>query len=240
MQILAPEVETLFGSVGARSGYVGVKGLFLDLGGGSVQMTYMDTYSADANADAEVEYEVAAARAGQSLPFGAARLIRILGAPEAEVRTAELSKLKGGMREAFENLRARFASLAATVAAMSGKAEGLDKDVDGLDIYLCGGGFRGYGQMLMHNDPIQPYPVPSVNTYTVPGHFFRRTKDMLEVNDKFDGKIFGMSKRRRSQFAAIVTVVEALVAAVPHIRSVTLLRWRQPPRRAHDEAAARG
>jgi retrograde regulation protein 2 len=39
VHILAPAVETLFGSVGARSGFVDVKGLFLDLGGGSVQMT---------------------------------------------------------------------------------------------------------------------------------------------------------------------------------------------------------
>jgi retrograde regulation protein 2 len=44
---------------------------------------------------------------------------------------------------------------------------------------------------------------------------------MLQVNESFDGKIFGMSKRRRAQFPAIVEVVEALIASVPLIRSVT-------------------
>ncbi|KAH8884523.1 hypothetical protein GQ53DRAFT_810856 [Thozetella sp. PMI_491] len=225
VQILAPEVETLFGALGARSGFVDVKGLLLDLGGGSVQMTYMDTYAFKEKGLGGVGYEIAAAQAGQSLPFGAARLIRVLENAETDVQVAELSKLQSGMRDAFQNLRSTFPSLAATVAALSTQSKEQEgsgvRNAEGLDIYLCGGGFRGYGHMLMHNDDIQPYPVPSVNTYTVSGQQFRKTADMLEMNKNFDGKIFGMSKRRRSQFAAIVTVVEALIAAVPQIRSVT-------------------
>ncbi len=224
VQILAPEVETLFGAMGARSSFVDVKGLLLDLGGGSVQMTYMDTYAARANELEGSGYEIAAAQAGQSLPFGAARLIRVLDSASADVQATEKSKLQNGMRDAFQSLRAKFPSLAATVAALPGQPKESgddDKNAEGLDIYLCGGGFRGYGHMLMHSDPIQPYPVPSVNTYTVSGTFFRQTADMLDINRNFDGKVFGMSKRRRSQFTAIVTVVEALAAAVPHIRSVT-------------------
>ncbi|OIW35011.1 hypothetical protein CONLIGDRAFT_566277 [Coniochaeta ligniaria NRRL 30616] len=223
VQILAPEVETLFGSVGARSGFVDVKGLFLDLGGGSVQMTYMDTYAARreaavAAASEPIEgYEIAAAQAGQSLPFGAARLIRVLETADADIRTSETSKLHLGMREAFENLRRRFESLADTVSQIN---DGEDSAA-GLDIYLCGGGFRGYGSMLMHSDPIQPYPVPSIGSYTVSGDLFCRTKEMVKINEMYDGKIFGMSKRRRAQFPAIVAVVDALIAAVPKIRRVT-------------------
>ena len=201
VQVLAPEVETLFGAVGARSAFVDVKGLFLDLGGGSVQMTYMDTYAARqeetvaAAREPSERYEIAAAKAGQSLPFGAARLIRILEGADAEVRASETSKLHLGMREAFENLRRRFESLAETVS----RIQDGDDSAAGLDVYLCGGGFRGYGSMLMHNDPIQPYPVPFIGSYTVSGDFFRRTKEMTEVNERYDGKIFGMSKRRRAQ-----------------------------------------
>ncbi|KAL2258243.1 hypothetical protein VTK26DRAFT_8530 [Humicola hyalothermophila] len=44
---------------------------------------------------------------------------------------------------------------------------------------------------------------------------------MLKFNKSFDGKIFGMSKRRRAQFPAVAAVVEALIAAVPPICSVT-------------------
>lgn len=220
--ILTPQVETLFGSVGARSGFVDVKGLFLDLGGGSVQMTYMDTFSARAQGSDTVPYEITAAQAGQSLPFGAARLIRILESQDPEVQVVEKSKLHLGMQEAFQNLRARFPSLAqASLSASSASASAPTKPGDGIDVFLCGGGFRGYGSMLMHNDPIQPYPIPSIGTYTVTGAFFARTTEMSTINKDYEGKIFGMSKRRRAQFPAIVTVVEVLIQAVPNINSVT-------------------
>lgn len=205
VQILAPEVETLFGSVGARSGFVDVKGLFLDLGGGSVQMTYMDTYAARQEAavaaagELKESYEIAAAKAGQSLPFGAARLIRVLETADTEARTSETLKLHSGMREAFDNLRRRFESLAETVSQIQNGED----SAAGLDIYLCGGGFRGYGSMLMHSDPIQPYPVPSIGTYTVPGDLFCRTRQMVEINETYEGKIFGMSKRRRAQVSKL-------------------------------------
>ncbi|KAK0734003.1 Ppx/GppA phosphatase family-domain-containing protein [Lasiosphaeria miniovina] len=221
--VLAPQVETLFGSVGARSGFVDVKGLFLDLGGGSVQMTYMDTYAAKARGGHEGDkeesteggYEIAAALAGESLPFGAARLIRVLQDAGADVQAAETQKLHSGMGEAFETLRAQFPTLAATVA------EARERDGPGIDIYLCGGGFRGYGSMLMHNSSVQPYPIPAIGSYVVSGDEFGRANHLLKVNAEFDGKIFGMSKRRRTQFPAIVAVVKALIAAVPRIRSVT-------------------
>jgi retrograde regulation protein 2 len=217
VKILAPEVETLFGSMGARSGFVDVKGLFLDLGGGSVQMTYMDTYAGKEHPESSSNYGIAAAQAGKSLPYGAARLIQVLEGADVDLRAAEVSKLQLGMTEAFQNLRNLFPSLGHSANTTTSS----ESDQQGIDIYLCGGGFRGYGSMLMHNDPIQPYPIPSIGTYTVSGHFFGKTKEMLQVNDSYGGKIYGMSKRRRSQFSAIVTVIEALVGAVPNIRSVT-------------------
>lgn len=216
VQILTPEVETLFGSMGARSGFVHVKGLFLDLGGGSVQITYMDTHLASMQAADVPGYEIAAAQAGQSLPFGAARLIKVLENEDAEAQAAEKSKLQIGMQEVIQKLRARFPSLGQSSSFSKSRKRG-----DSIDVYLCGGGFRGYGSMLMHNDPIRPYPISSIGTYTVPGSFFGQTREMSMVNRKYEGKIFGMSKRRRAQFPAIVTVVDALVQAVPNIGSVT-------------------
>jgi len=223
VHILAPQVETLFGAVGARSGFHDVKGLFLDLGGGSVQMTYMDTSTAKLGVQADgVDYEIAAALAGESMPFGAARLIRILEATNATVRLAETTKLSNSMAESFSKLRAKFPTLAATAAAaIPGEQPKGSKKPTGIDVYLCGGGFRGYGSMLMHNDPVQPYPISSIGSYVVPGKAFVETKEMTKINDTFDGKIPGMSKRRRAQFPAIVTVVEALIATIPRIRSVT-------------------
>ncbi|KAK8049534.1 hypothetical protein PG994_011264 [Apiospora phragmitis] len=200
--VLAPEVETLFGSVGARSGFAEVDGLFLDLGGGSVQMTYLNS--------AMDVYEVAAAQSGLSLPFGAAKLIKIIQSGEVKQQETARSDLNTGMQKAFVDLQSRFPTLKAS-----------SSDTAGIDVYLCGGGFRGYGSMLMHNDPIQPYPIPAVGAYTVPGSFFKESKRMRRVNEEYEGKIFGMSNRRREQFPAIATVVEALISSVQNIRSVT-------------------
>lgn len=204
IKILHPQVETLFGSLGARSAFSRPKGLFLDLGGGSVQMSYLDTTGQDA------DYHIHAAQVGKSLPFGAARLIKILEHDDADFKTNEVSKLNQGMKLAF-------ARLCETFPALADEAKG----TQGIDIYLCGGGFRGYGSMLMHNDPISPYPIPAIGSYKVTGKLFAKTSHMLEVNTNFKKKIVGMSKRRRAQFPAIVTVVEALISAVPRIRSVT-------------------
>ncbi|KAJ0325688.1 hypothetical protein COL5a_007194 [Colletotrichum fioriniae] len=224
VHVLAPEVETLFGAVmGSRSAFVDVArgGLFLDLGGGSVQMTWVDTRLPD--------YEVAAAKAGESMPFGAARLIRILEGQSEEVRTQEKQKLNTSMQGAFAKLCDKFPALAQAKAdhetahssSPSTTTNGSGVVPGGIDAYLCGGGFRGYGCMLQHNDPIQPYPIPSVGTYTVTGDFFKQTDKMRRVNREHEGKIYGMSKRRRQQFPAIIEVVEAFIRTVPHLRTVT-------------------
>ncbi|KAI3337849.1 Ppx/GppA phosphatase [Ustulina deusta] len=204
VHVLAPEVETLFGAMGARSGFATVNGLFLDLGGGSVQMTYMNSGVRD--------YEIQAAQTGKSLPFGAARLINILENDDAEVKTATLDELKVGMQGAFSRLQQEFPLLRDTQ---------VDPNSSGIDIYLCGGGFRGYGSILMHSDLIHPYPIPAIDAYTVKGSFFCQTSTMRKTNAEYEGKIFGMSKRRRKQFPAIATVVDALISAIPRIHTVT-------------------
>ncbi|KAJ1333902.1 retrograde regulation protein 2 [Microdochium nivale] len=203
VQVIAPGVETLFGAMGARSAYAQVDGLFLDLGGGSVQMSYVDT-----RLD---KYELKAACFGKSLPFGAARLINILRGPDREAHVLACSELLDGMLRAFTDLRREYPNL--SDAQTSGGR--------GIDLYLCGGGFRGYGSMLMHTDPLQPYPIPTIGGYTVKGERFRNVSVLRTVNDTYTGKIFGMSKRRRSQFPAIAEVIEALVQAIPMIRTVT-------------------
>ncbi|KAI0427296.1 Ppx/GppA phosphatase [Xylaria sp. FL1042] len=204
VHVLAPEVETLFGAIGARSAFAVVNGLFLDLGGGSVQMTYMNSAVRD--------YEIQAAQTGRSLPFGAAKLINILESNDTEVKAAALDELKVGMHDAFSKLQQEFPLLRETQTGSNS---------NGIDIYLCGGGFRGYGSILMHSDPLHPYPIPAVGAYTVKGSFFCQTSAMRKTNAEYDGKIFGMSKRRRKQFPAIATVVDALISAIPRIHTVT-------------------
>lgn len=208
VSILEPAVETLFGAVmGSRSGLVGVEGgaLFLDLGGGSVQMTWVDT--------SKPNYEIDAARAGVSLPFGAARLIRVLQEQPADVQASEISKLQTGLQQAYANLCSKFPALNAL--------KGSHDEGSRVNVFMCGGGFRGYGSMLMHQDPVSPYPIPYTNGYTAPGTLFSKVEHMRRVNEEHDSRIFGLSKRRRKQFPAIATVIDALLATVPNIGTVT-------------------
>ncbi|KHN99920.1 retrograde regulation protein 2 [Metarhizium album ARSEF 1941] len=210
VQILDPAVETLFGAVmGSRSGFVSVPNgaLFLDLGGGSLQMTWVDT--------SKENYEIDAAMAGQSLPYGAAKLTKILEEQSAEVQAKEICMLQDGIARIYSNLCARFPALRAIKEACDGGEDAF------VDVYMCGGGFRGYGSMLMHNDPISPYPIPSTHTYSVPGSQFKQPTKMRQVNEKNDGKIYGMSRRRRQQFPAIATVIDSFIAVVPNIHRVT-------------------
>lgn len=210
VHILDPAVETLFGAVmGSRSGLVDVPtgALFLDLGGGSVQMTWVDTSKAG--------YELDAARAGESLPYGAAKLTKVLQQQPAHVQAQEIRTLQDGIVRIYDNLCARFTALNAIRKAHEAG------EVATVSVYMCGGGCRGYGSMLMHNDPISPYPIPSTDTYSVPGHQFNQPTRMRQVNDKYQGSIYGMSKRRRQQFPAIATVIESLIQAVPNIGRVT-------------------
>ena len=200
VDILSPGMESLFGAMGARSGFEQVDGLFMDLGGGSVQMTYV-------NSKEEDDYDILAAEAAKSMPYGAAKLTAALSIQTSAASTK--SELRTIMKETFEGMKRKFPRLREQA-----------ENEHGVTIYFCGGGFRGYGSMLMHTDTIQPYPIPAIGGYTVPGSRFCQWEEMIRANG-YDGKIYGMSKRRREQFPAIVTVVQALVEAVPNIKQVT-------------------
>ncbi|KFX88483.1 hypothetical protein V490_07607 [Pseudogymnoascus sp. VKM F-3557] len=198
VQILSPAMESMFGAMGARSAFEHVDGLFMDLGGGSVQMTYLNSTSNG--------YETLAAQNAKSMPYGAAKLTATL---RVEEEGTTQKQLRTQMKDTFEGMKKQFPSLNEQAQSK-----------EGLSIYFCGGGFRGYGSMLRHTHEIQPYPIPGIGGFSVSGASFEDWKAMLKENDK-DGKIFGMSKRRREQFPAIAMVVGALVEAVPKIKQVT-------------------
>ncbi|TGO88139.1 hypothetical protein BPOR_0181g00100 [Botrytis porri] len=184
----------------------------MDLGGGSVQMTFMDSGDAGRGMGGDVEmknegerYWTKSAACAKSMPFGAAKMTaKMKGDDIHDIRT----DMRSRFQEIFQGLYHRFPKLQKHV-----------KD-EGVTIYFCGGGFRGYGSMLMHTDPINPYPIPSIAGYTVSGKRFKQTKEMLRVNAEEKEKIHGMSKRRREQFPAIVEVVEGIIATVPNIKEV--------------------
>jgi len=97
VDILSPPMESLFGAMGARSGFEHVDGLFMDLGGGSVQMAYMST-------EGSLEkYPAVVGEAARSMPFGAARLTDAI--KSSSTTTATKAGLHKQMKENFGKLQ---------------------------------------------------------------------------------------------------------------------------------------
>jgi retrograde regulation protein 2 len=122
VELLPKEDEGRIGAHGVASSYDQVKGLIMDLGGGSTQITWLATENG----------EVKMCEKGSiSLPYGAAALSKGL-------ETAGDRKGKGF--EVFEQQVLR--DLASAVKAIEIPHELLNRE-EGLSLYLSGGGFRG-------------------------------------------------------------------------------------------------
>ena len=89
-------------------------------------------------------------------------------------------------------------------------------------VWACGGGFRGMGYYLLSKHPIQPYPIPLINGFTVKASTFTETitRDSLVVVQEEMQDTFRISKRRAEQVPAIALVFRALTLAIPHISHI--------------------
>lgn len=97
----------------------------------------------------------------------------------------------------------------------------------GLTLYLSGGGFRGWGYLLMSSHRIRPYPIPIINGFSVPVKDFKDTLHVIALASESladrisDGVgVFRVSKRRAAQVPAVSFLVDALVEAIPIISDV--------------------
>jgi retrograde regulation protein 2 len=73
----------------------------MDLGGGSAQMTYVNSNNAS--------YDILAAKAAQSMPFGAAKLTGAMNS-QAQISSTK-QELRSLMRSTFEGLQTQFHKL---------------------------------------------------------------------------------------------------------------------------------
>ncbi|KAL9084735.1 MAG: hypothetical protein Q9165_007910 [Trypethelium subeluteriae] len=205
VEVLAKEDEGRIGAWGVAWGFERVKGLVMDLGGGSTQMTWMDAS----------EGEVRVGEGGsRSLPYGAAALTRRLG--EAKWGPAEWSEEgMGKLREEVVRVcKGAFEEIGVPGDSLREAEEG-----GGLDLYLSGGGFRGWGYVLMSEHPVKPYPIPIINGFTVPHERFRDTEKLqaaVQISQQNDmDSIFRVSDRRASQVPAVAFLVQCLTEALP-------------------------
>ena len=205
VHLLPKELEGKVGAYGVLSSYDEVRGLVMDLGGGSTQITWMKTENG----------ELKMSDVGSvSMPYGAAALTKHLQALGEEDQNA---------RKEFEHeVIGRLKDAVKTIAIPEDLVQEGHKR--GLNLYLTGGGFRGWGFVLMNEHHIKPYPVPIINGFHVTTDAFHDTaKVTVAVNRATDEEtpdIFRVSARRASQVPSVAFLVNCLSQALPDITDV--------------------
>ena len=196
VDLLTKEEEGRFGAMGIASSIDHMKGICMDMGGGSVQMTWVVKKP---NGDVDMSPV-----GSVSFPYGAAALMSTLSdmnvRKEASLQDEIASKLQRGLEDIQIPLRLR--------------DEAIRKG--GYTLYLSGGGFRGRGFILMSNENTRPYPIPIINCYSVDApRFFSNPGE-----SSASASAFRVSSRRASQIPAVLLVIKALAQAEVPISKV--------------------
>ncbi|KAJ4992943.1 Ppx/GppA phosphatase [Stagonosporopsis vannaccii] len=200
VELLPKEMEGKIGALGVASSYENVRGLMMDLGGGSTQLTWIITENGN----------IRMSPAGSvSLPYGAAALMQ---------RIEAAGKKKSKEYQAFAS--EVIVDLKAAVQTINIPEE-LLRSPKGLDLYLSGGGFRGWGFVLMSEHAIKPYPIPIINGFRTSTDTFLDTMSVKAAITQDDTpEIFRVSARRASQVPAVAFLVECLAQALPVLTNV--------------------
>ncbi|KAE8403011.1 major facilitator superfamily domain-containing protein [Aspergillus pseudonomiae] len=202
VRLLSKEDEGRIGALGIASSASSVAGLAMDLGGGSTQITWV------VEKDGVV---TTSPRGSFSFPYGAAALTKRLEQAKAEGKKAE----KALKQEMINNFQEAYRALEVPEFLLE-----TAKSLGRFDLYLCGGGFRGWGYVLMNQHKVDPYPIPIINGFRVRRGDFHDTVSVLDSVSDSDEKIFGVSKRRASQIPAVAVLVNVIMDALPDITHI--------------------
>ncbi|RSM06891.1 hypothetical protein CEP52_005484 [Fusarium oligoseptatum] len=201
--LLPKEEEGQIGALGIASGFSSMEGLVMDLGGGSTQITWMLSQGGEIRISP---------RGSFSFPYGAAALTKKLhdlqdGKDKDEADAAVKAfkdEMIGNFKDAYSRLQ--------IPEELTEKAE----REGGYRIYLSGGGFRGWGYLLLYLNQSHGshYPISIINGYTAQRKQFEDTETLKHVA-KAAKDIFRVSDRRRSQVPAVAFLVNVLSEAIP-------------------------
>ena len=191
VDLLTKEEEGRLGAMGIASSISHIDGICMDMGGGSIQMTWV-VKKPNGNVDMSPVGSV-------SFPYGAAALMSTLTLSEVNVQ--EEASLQDEIASKFQR------GLEDIQIPPGLKDEAIQKG--GYTLYLSGGGFRGRGYVLMSNEDIQPYPIQVINCYSVDApRFFSNLEE-----SRASASAFRVSSRRASQIPAVLLVIRALAQA---------------------------
>ncbi|KAF3914912.1 hypothetical protein ABW20_dc0107795 [Dactylellina cionopaga] len=204
IELLPKAEEGRIGALGIASSFASVEGLVMDLGGGSTQLSWMVSRQG----------QLTTAKEPTSLPFGAAALTKKLQtAINATAVEAVASHIREELATAVKNLD--------LPPELRNKAE----NEGGYTLYLSGGGFRGFGYLLLAEHDIQPYPVPIINGFSASREKFTILAQKIGVelsggqHEELGGK-FRISDRRAGQVPAVAFLIRNLLEVLPQIKEV--------------------
>ncbi|KAI9255299.1 Ppx/GppA phosphatase family-domain-containing protein [Sporodiniella umbellata] len=204
--LLTKEQEALISASGIVGSYSHVNGLTMDLGGGSVEVSYVMT-DAEKNPD-----NIKVSEHPVSLPYGAAALKKRLAQCTTNKDMDTLfEEVVDALKDAHEK---------ANLPQMLWSK-------DGYEVYMSGGGFRALGYLSMAvkaQDTYMPrrstnrqqmYPIPIINGYSMSGGELKRLAKHYKNKKPHDLmkklKVFRISKRRASMIPASCFLASAIL-----------------------------
>ncbi|KAJ3456087.1 hypothetical protein MRS44_016110 [Fusarium solani] len=233
VDMLHKEDEGRVGALGVASGFSDIRGLMMDLGGGSTQITWIISQAGNVRISD---------KGSISFPYGAAALSRTLEDLKRGKSKEEAAKALAKLRQEMIN---KFQDAYKSIAVPESLVEEA-KENGGFPLYLSGGGFRGWGYLLLYMSQVgkHPHPISIINGFTVSRERFENTKAMEEVA-RTAHSVFRVSDRRRKQVPAVAFLVNVLSHAIPHgirvahfcqggVREGLLFRELEPSIRAQD------
>ncbi len=204
VELLAKEDEGRIGALGIASGFSDIKGIAMDLGGGSCQITWLISQRGNIRISPSGSF---------SFPYGAAALTRKLAQLKEGKGKAEADKAVAEFRR---EIKANFVDAYHKLQIPQELVERAKKG-GGFPFYLSGGGFRGWGYLLLYLSQVhgRHYPISTINGFTAKKSQFENTDALKEVAHTAN-KIFRVSDRRRAQVPAVAFLINALAEALPH------------------------
>ncbi|CEP62994.1 Rtg2p LALA0_S06e08592g [Lachancea lanzarotensis] len=196
VELLSKEEEGKIGAYGVISSFNFVSGLYMDLGGGSTQLSWIRC----------VDGEIKMSATPVSLPYGAGALSR-------RMKQEDKRDLFLEIRKAYEDAVSKID----IPQEMLREAE----ENGGFDLFTCGGGLRGMGHLLLSK--IKEYPIQTIiNGFSCSFEEFSSMADYLFLKGSVpkSKKIFKVSERRALQLPAVGLLMSAAFESLPSVKTV--------------------
>ncbi|KAG2208851.1 hypothetical protein INT46_003632 [Mucor plumbeus] len=212
VDILSKEQEAMISSMGIVGAFYRVDGLTMDLGGGSVELSYVTSKgSSPLSEDSErPKKRLKTSASPVSLPYGAAIMKkRLLACSNAKQKTDLYQEIVEQVRK----------------AKVTTNIPNCLRDHDGYTLYMSGGGFRALGYLSMALTKSKDgkmkkgsYPIPIISGYKITGEQMAKLVDKYKDRDPEELvnelKVFRISKRRTRMLPATCFLVSAIMNVI--------------------------